>query len=177
VRRLRRGSVDLGPLEPCLPERLMTPTKRVDAAPRQVVEDLARLDAAVVPDGLLLVGRRHQRDNNSWMHNTPRLTKGRPRHQLLMHPDDLASRSIADGVVVRVASAVGSVEVEVRASDDMMQGVVSLPHGYGHRRDGVRLEHAVGLPGASMNDLTDPSVLDVSGNAVLSGVPVTVSPR
>ena len=175
VRRLRRGPVDLGPLEPCLPERLMTPTKRIDAAPRQVVEDLARLDAAVVPDGLLLVGRRHQRDNNSWMHNTPRLTKGRPRHQLLMHPDDLASRSIADGVVVRVESAVGAVEVEVQASDDMMPGVVSLPHGYGHRRDGVRLEHAAGLPGASMNDLTDPSVLDVSGNAVLSGVPVTVS--
>ena len=176
VRRLRRGPVDLGPLRPCLPERLQTKGGRVHAAPQQVLDDLARLDAApVATDGLVLVGRRHQRDNNSWMHNTPRLTKGRPRHQLLMHPEDLASRSIADGVVVRVESAVGAVEVEVQASDDMMPGVVSLPHGYGHRRDGVRLEHAAGLPGASMNDLTDPSVLDVSGNAVLSGVPVTVS--
>lgn len=177
VRRLRRGPVDLGPLQPCLPERLQTKDGRVHAAPQQVLDDLARLDAApVAADGLVLVGRRHQRDNNSWMHNTPRLTKGRPRHQLYMHPADLAERAIADGAVVRVASAVGTVEVEVRASDDMMPGVVSLPHGYGHRQPGVRLRRAVELPGASMNDLTDPSVLDVSGNAVLSGVPVTVTP-
>jgi anaerobic selenocysteine-containing dehydrogenase len=110
------------------------------------------------------------------MHNTPRLTKGRPRHQLYMHPADLAERAIADGAVVRVTSAVGTVEVEVQASDDMMPGVVSLPHGYGHRQPGVRMRRAVELPGASMNDLTDPSVLDASGNAVLSGVPVTVTP-
>jgi anaerobic selenocysteine-containing dehydrogenase len=177
VRRLRRGPVDLGPLRPCLPERLQTKDGRVHAAPQQVLDDLARLDAApVATDGLVLVGRRHQRDNNSWMHNTPRLTKGRPRHQLYMHPADLAERAIADGAVVRVASAVGTVEVEVRASDDMMPGVVSLPHGYGHRQPGVRMRRAVELPGASMNDLTDPSVLDASGNAVLSGVPVTVTP-
>ena len=177
VRRLRRGPVDLGPLRPCLPERLQTKDGRVHAAPQQVLDDLARLDAApVATDGLVLVGRRHQRDNNSWMHNTPRLTKGRPRHQLYMHPTDLAERAIADGAVVRVASAVGTVEVEVRASDDMMPGVVSLPHGYGHRQPGVRMRRAVELPGASMNDLTDPSVLDASGNAVLSGVPVTVTP-
>jgi anaerobic selenocysteine-containing dehydrogenase len=177
VARLRKGPVDLGPLEPCLPERLMTPGHRVVAAPRQVLDDLDRLDAVPAhTGGLLLIGRRHQRDNNSWMHNAPRLTKGRARHQLLMHPDDLAERGILDGTVVRVASAVGEVDVEVQASTDMMPGVVSLPHGYGHRQRGVRLAHAVGLPGASMNDLTDPSVLDVSGNAVLSGVPVTVSP-
>ncbi len=177
VRKLRSGPVDLGPLEPCLPERLMTPGKRVVAAPQQVLDDLARLEQHSPPaDGLLLVGRRHQRDNNSWMHNTARLTKGRARHQLFMHPDDLACRGIADGAVVRVASAVGAVEVEVQASEDMMPGVVSLPHGYGHRRPGVRLARAVELPGVSMNDLTDPSVLDVSGNAVLSGVPVTVTP-
>ena len=177
VRRLRRGPVDLGALEPCLPERLMTSGQRVQAAPAAVLDDLARLDAAPVHvDGLLLVGRRHQRDNNSWMHNSTRLTKGRARHQLYMHPDDLAARGIADGSVVRVESAVGSVEVEVAATTDMMPGVVSLPHGYGHRRDGVRLRHAVTLPGASMNDLTDPAVLDVSGNAVLSGVPVSVTP-
>jgi anaerobic selenocysteine-containing dehydrogenase len=177
VRRLRRGPVDLGPLRPCLPERLQTKGGRVHAAPQQVLDDLARLDAAPVSaDGLVLVGRRHQRDNNSWMHNTPRLTKGRPRHQLYMHPADLAERAIADGAVVRVTSAVGTVEVEVQASDDMMPGVVSLPHGYGHRHPGVRMRRAVELPGASMNDLTDPSVLDASGNAVLSGVPVTVTP-
>jgi anaerobic selenocysteine-containing dehydrogenase len=178
VKRLSAGPVDLGALEPCLPERLMTSTKRVVAAPSPVLEDLARLDAAPVhAGGLLLVGRRHQRDNNSWMHNSPRLTKGRPRHQLYMHPADMVSRDLADGSVVRVASAVGEVEVEVQASEDMMPGVVSLPHGYGHRQRGVRLREAVELPGASMNDLTDPAVLDVSGNAVLSGVPVTVTSR
>lgn len=177
VRRLRRGPVDLGPLEPCLPGRLQTEDGRIHAAPSRVLDDVARLDAATIaPEGLLLVGRRHQRDNNSWMHNTPRLTKGKARHQLYMHPADLAERAIADGSLVRVASAVGSVEVEVQASDDMMPGVVSLPHGYGHRRPGVRMRQAVELPGASMNDLTDPAVLDASGNAVLSGVPVTVTP-
>ena len=158
VRRLRRGPVDLGPLQPCLPERLQTEDRRIHAAPQQVLDDVARLDAVTIaPEGLLLVGRRHQRDNNSWMHNTPRLTKGKARHQLYMHPADLAERAITDGSLVRVASAVGTVEVEVQASDDMMPGVVSLPHGYGHRRPGVRMRQAVELPGASMNDLTDPA--------------------
>jgi anaerobic selenocysteine-containing dehydrogenase len=105
-----------------------------------------------------------------------RLTKGRPRHQLLMHPDDLAVRGIPDGATVAVTSRVGKVEVEVAATDEMMRGVVSLPHGYGHRQPGVRLRYAVDLPGVSMNDLTDPERLDASGNAVLNGVPVTVEP-
>ena len=109
------------------------------------------------------------------MHNSERLTRGRPRHQLLMHPDDLGARGIDDGATVTVTSRVGSVQVEVAASDTMMRGVVSLPHGYGHRRDGVRLRNAVEVPGVSINDLTDPARLDVSGNAVLNGTPVTVS--
>ena len=145
--------------------------------------DLPRLLAAVEGaaaadrDQLLLIGRRHQRDDNSWLHNTRRLTSGRPRHALLAHPDDLAVRGVRDGELVRVRSAVGEVEVEVAATEDVMRGVVSLPHGYGHRRDGVRLREATRLPGASVNDLTDPSVVDeASGNAVLNGVPVTVEP-
>jgi anaerobic selenocysteine-containing dehydrogenase len=109
------------------------------------------------------------------MHNSVRLTKGRPRHQLLMHPDDLADRGLADGATVAVSSRVGAVEVEVSATDDMMRGVVCLPHGYGHRREGVRLSQASDLPGVSINDLTDPELLDVSGNAALNGVPVKVS--
>jgi anaerobic selenocysteine-containing dehydrogenase len=92
-----------------------------------------------------------------------------------MHPDDLAERGIADGGVVEVSSRVGAVDVEVLATDDIMRGVVSLPHGYGHRREGVRLAQAVDLPGVSINDLTDPELLDVSGNAALNGVPVQVS--
>jgi anaerobic selenocysteine-containing dehydrogenase len=178
MRRLRAQpeGVDLGPLRPGqLPRRL--PRPRIDAAPALVLADLERLAGVPLPEagGLVLIGRRHQRDCNSWMHNTTRLTRGRPRHQLLMHPDDLGARGLTDGARVAVSSRVGTVEVEVLATEDMMRGVVSLPHGYGHRREGVRLEQAVDLPGVSLNDLTDPELLDVSGNAAFNGVPVEVS--
>jgi anaerobic selenocysteine-containing dehydrogenase len=167
-------------LQSVLPGRLKTKDRRVHAAPPLILDDLARLDAAPVgpADGeLLLIGRRHQRDCNSWMHNTERLTKGRARHHLLMHPEDLAERGIADGTTVAVTSRVGTVHAEVQSTDDVMRGVVSLPHGYGHQREGVRLSRASQVPGPSINDLTDPAVLDVaSGNAVLNGVPVTVTP-
>ena len=133
--------------------------------------------AAPAGDQLVLIGRRHQQDCNSWMHNSARLTKGRPRHQLLMNPADLADRSIPDGSRVRVTSRTGSVEVEVAASDDLMPGVVSLPHGYGHAREGVLMSRSREVPGVSVNDLTDPELLDVSGNAALNGVPVTVTGR
>ncbi len=182
ISQLRKNpaGVDLGPLQAGrLPERLFTKSKRVDAAPELVLADLARLDQVEIAprDGeLVLIGRRHQRDNNSWMHNTERLTRGKPRHQLLMHPDDLAARGITDGNRVTVTSGVGSVEVEVRADDDMMPGVVSLPHGYGHQVDGTGMSRAAKVPGVSINDLTDPQRLDVSGNAALNGVPVDVSP-
>ena len=182
LRRLRRQpeGVDLGPLRSVLPGRLKTKDRRVHAAPPLILDDLARLDAAPVgpADGeLLLIGRRHQRDCNSWMHNTERLTTGRARHHLLMHPEDLAERGIPDGTTVAVTSRVGTVHAEVQSTDDVMRGVVSLPHGYGHQREGVRLSRASQVPGPSINDLTDPAVLDVaSGNAVLNGVPVTVTP-
>ena len=179
VRALRRagGGVDLGPLQPSMPERLQTRDRRIDLAPGLVTTDLARVADALVepgPDELLLIGRRHQRDCNSWMHNTRRLTKGRPRHHLLMHPADLADRDLVDGSTVQVSSRVGSVQVEVRATDEMMPGVVSLPHGYGHAQSpGTRLAREVA--GASINDLTDPERLDVSGNAAFSAVPVRVT--
>ena len=175
--RSRPEGIDLGPLRPgLLPARLQTRDHRIDLAPRLVLDDLARLVAAPAPaDGeLLLIGRRHQQDCNSWMHNAERLTRGRPRHHLLMHPDDLAARSLTDGALVRVSSRVGTVEVEVASTEDMMPGVVSLPHGYGHARNpGMR--RAAEVPGVSINDLTDPERLDVSGNAALSGVPVSVT--
>ena len=170
--------VDIGPLQAgLLPGRLFTKDKRIKALPALVADDLSRLRAQELPTGdeLLLIGRRHQRDCNSWMHNTDRLTKGKPRHHLLMHPADLDARGLADGAVVTVTSRVGKVEVEVRATEDMMPGVVSLPHGYGHQREGVRLGIATGVAGVSINDLTDPERMDVSGNAALSGVPVTVT--
>ena len=129
------------------------------------------------PDELLLIGRRHQRDNNSWLHNSARLTRGRPRHQLLIHPDDARDRSIEDGALVTVTSEAGKVEIDVAFSADMMPGVVSLPHGYGHGGPGVRLGVATRLPGVSVNDLTDPDrVESLAANAVLHGVPVRVAP-
>jgi anaerobic selenocysteine-containing dehydrogenase len=168
--------VDLGPLRPTLPGRLMTHDKRIDLAPAVLVADLDRLRPAMaeLSDELVLIGRRHQQDCNSWMHNYERLTRGRARHQLLMHPDDLAARGLTEGALVTVTSRVGSVSVEVAAADDMMPGVVSLPHGYGHQVDGTRLENAAKVTGVSINDLTDPERLDLSGNAALSGVPVQV---
>ena len=176
------AGADRGALKPRLPERLATADHRIDLAMPLVIESLPGLLAELsagsgLADGeLLLIGRRHQRDNNSWLHNSARLTRGRPRHALLAHPDDLAARGIRDGDTVVVRSAAGEVEVEAAATDDVMPGVVSLPHGYGHRRDGVRLRHAEQLPGVSMNDLTDPAVVEgLSGNAVLNGVPVTVA--
>jgi anaerobic selenocysteine-containing dehydrogenase len=175
--RAHPEGIDLGPLRAGrLPEALHTPDKRIRLAPALVLDDLARLDDVRPDPGdrLLLIGRRHQQDCNSWMHNSGRLTKGRPRHQLLAHPSDLAARGLADGDRIKVSSRVGSVVTEVVATEDMMPGVVSLPHGYGHQGDGVLMAHASTVSGVSINDLTDPELLDVSGNAALSGVPVTI---
>lgn len=177
--------IDLGPLRPTMPGRLQTKDKLIHLAPDLVLADLTRLrdtlrpgTAPEPPRGtgeLVLIGRRHQRDNNSWMHNSPRLTRGQARHQLLMNPDDLADRGLTDGTRVRITSRVGEVITEVRATDDLMRGVVSLPHGYGHAARGMRMGNASRVRGVSINDLTDPERLDVSGNAALSGVPVTVT--
>ncbi|HEY0913619.1 MAG TPA: molybdopterin oxidoreductase family protein [Solimonas sp.] len=175
--------VDLGPLRPALPQRLHGKSKRIAAAPAAVLADLQRFErelmsqeaAAPRPGELWLIGRRHVRSNNSWMHNSQRLVKGKPRHQLFMHPQDLAARGLADGEMVRVSSRVGSVDVEMQATEDIMPGVVSLPHGWGHARPGVKLRIAQAQAGQSANDLTDDQALDaLSGNAALNGIPVTV---
>ncbi|HGP4173605.1 TPA: molybdopterin oxidoreductase family protein [Pseudomonas aeruginosa] len=169
--------IDLGLLRPNLAPRLKTADQRIQAAPPLFVDDLQRFAAQPLPasDQLLLIGRRHVRSNNSWMHNYHRLVKGKPRHQLLMHPRDLEGRGLVDGQRVRVRSRVGSVEVEVAASSEMMPGVVSLPHGWGHARPGVQLAIARAQAGVSANDLTDERHLDLlSGNAALNGLPVEV---
>mgnify|MGYP003583222973 FL=1 len=169
--------IDLGPLQPNLAARLKTESRTIEAAPAALLADLQRFTAQQPPSAaqLLLIGRRHVRSNNSWMHNFHRLVKGKPRHQLLMHPQDLAGRQLQDGQRVRVTSRVGTIEVEVMASTDMMPGVVSLPHGFGHARPGVLLDIASAQGGASANDLTDERLIDeLSGNAVLNGVPVEV---
>ncbi|WP_137886745.1 molybdopterin oxidoreductase family protein [Pseudomonas sp. 2FE] len=169
--------IDLGALKPNLAGRLKTPGQQIQAAPALLLSDLPRFAADPVPKAgeLVLIGRRHVRSNNSWMHNYHRLVKGKPRHQLLMNPEDLDKRGLADGQLVRVRSRVGAIEVEVAVSEEMMPGVVSLPHGWGHKRPGVQMAIASAQPGASANDLTDERQLDaLSGNAALNGVPVEV---
>lgn len=169
--------IDLGPLEPCLPERLKTPTRRIELAPGPFLDDVQRLREGLAkgePDRrLLLIGRRNLRGNNSWMHNFPRLMGGKERCTLLLHPDDAHRLEISSGDRVMVTSRTGRVDVQAEISDEVMPGVVSLPHGWGHDRPGTRLECAAGHPGASANDLTDDLVVDPTcGNAVLNGVPV-----
>ncbi|MFY1827656.1 molybdopterin oxidoreductase family protein [Myxococcus fulvus] len=177
--------VDLGALEPCLPERLQTKDRRVHLAPPLLVADVQRL-AQTFPEGaapdaregeLLLIGRRHLRDNNSWMHNVPGLLKGKPRCTLMVHPEDASRLGLADGVDATVTSRVGEVTVPVAVTDEVMPGVVSLPHGYGHRRQGTKLRVATEHAGISQNDLTDDHAVDaVSGNAAFNGTPVRVRP-
>ncbi|NOK14392.1 molybdopterin oxidoreductase family protein [Corallococcus exercitus] len=175
--------IDLGPLKPSLPGRLRNRSKRIQLAPELLVADVARLRAAFPDDAgpregeMLLIGRRHLRDNNSWMHNVPGLVKGRPRCTLMIHPDDASRLGLAEGGSATVRSRVGEVTVPVAVTADVMPGVVSLPHGYGHQRPGIRQQVASAHAGASINDLTDDQALDVvSGNAAFSGTPVQVRP-
>jgi anaerobic selenocysteine-containing dehydrogenase len=169
--------VDLGALESRLPELLRTRRRRIILAPGIYVEDLERLRAqrSRNRDGLVLIGRRHLRSCNSWMHNSYRLVKGKPRCTLLIHPDDAAARGIGDGDQVEIASRVGHVVAPAQLSDEMMPGVVSLPHGWGHHRDDIELSVAREHPGVSLNDVTDEGFFDrLSGNSGFSGVAVVV---
>jgi anaerobic selenocysteine-containing dehydrogenase len=169
--------VDLGPLAPCLPGRLHTPGRRIRLAPPLYLADVPRLEAGLAgePHALVLIGRRQLRSNNSWMHNSARLVKGPVACTLLMHPEDARQRGLTDGERVRVRSRAGEVEVPLSVSDEMAPGVVSLPHGWGHGRDGTQLRVARAHAGASLNDLTDEQRVDVlSGTAAFSGVPVEV---
>ena len=172
--------IDLGPLQPNLLTRLKTASQKIEVAQPIMFDDLQRFAAelqqpAADDNQLLLIGRRHVRSNNSWMHNYQRLVKGKPRDQLLMHPDDLARRGLQDGQQVLVSSRVGEVRVTVSASDEMRAGVVSLPHGWGHNRPGIGQDVAQAHAGESANDLTDERFLDpVTGNVALNGVTVDV---
>jgi len=171
--------LDLGPLEPSLLRRLQTEDGKIQCAPPLLVVELDRLvtqSREPLDGSLRLIGRRHVRSNNSWMHNAPRLVKGKPRHHLLVHPDDLAARGIADGALVEVTSRVGAIRVEARGDAAMMPGVACLPHGFGHGREGTRLARANAVEGASYNDLSDPLALDAaSGNAAFNGLAITIA--
>jgi anaerobic selenocysteine-containing dehydrogenase len=125
----------------------------------------------------LLIGRRQLRSNNSWLHNSARMMKGRDRCTLRMHPDDARARGLNDGARVRLSSRAGSIEAPLELSDEMMPGVVCMPHGFGHDRPGVRLAVASAHAGASMNDVVDEQLHDgLTGTAALNAVPVEVQP-
>ncbi|GGR78476.1 dehydrogenase [Streptomyces humidus] len=170
--------IDLGPLRPRLPQPLKTRSGRIELLPQPIVDDLPRLREGMRrrTDGLVLVGRRHLRSNNSWMHNVPALTGGTNRCTLHIHPEDAERLGVRDGAPVRVKGAGGEVTAPAEVTDSVRRGVVSLPHGWGHDRPGTRLNHAAADPGVNVNQLLDGSLLDpLSGNAVLNGVPVDVA--
>jgi anaerobic selenocysteine-containing dehydrogenase len=184
LRKLKNAvhGIDLGPLKSCLPGRLQTADKRIQLAPEALVNDVARVKtrffdtASAHSNGhLLLIGRRQLRSNNSWMHNSERLVKGKPQCTILMHPSDAAYRQLSKGQNVVVRSRVGSVVLPIEISDEMMPGVVSIPHGWGHGRVGNQLEVAQQHAGESINDLTDHQTVDaLCGTAAFNGTVVTV---
>jgi anaerobic selenocysteine-containing dehydrogenase len=192
LRKLKAAphGIDLGPLGSCLPGRLRTADKRIELAPDVLVKDVERVKAKLLDDAsllgvppsgggrLLLIGRRQLRSNNSWMHNSQRLVKGQPgksRCTILMHPTDAAQRQLTSGQKVLVRSRVGSVLVPIEISEEMMAGVVSIPHGWGHDRLGIQLEVARQHAGESINDVTDDLRIDaLCGTAAFNGTWVAV---
>ena len=176
------SGMDFGaPVAGRLPARLKTPDHMIDCAPADFLADLPRLRATLgtrAPDNRLhLIGRRHVRSNNSWLHNSPRLVKGAERCTLMIHPDDARARNLGPGARAEVASRAGTIVIPVELTEDMMQGTVSIPHGWGHGLAGVAMATAQAHAGVSVNDLTDETALDpLSGNAAFSGVLVEVRP-
>ncbi len=171
--------LDLGPLEQRLPDRLYTRGKRIKLVPEIYVSEMARLLASAGSnghsDGLVLIGRRHVRSNNSWMHNSTRLVKGKSRCTLMINPEDALSRGLEDGADAVVSSRVGEVRLPVEITDAVMPGVVSIPHGWGHDREGTGWNTARAHAGVSANDITDEQFLDgLTGTAAFNGVPVEV---
>jgi anaerobic selenocysteine-containing dehydrogenase len=188
LRKVRKAvhGIDLGPLTPCLPARLRTADKQIDLAPEVLVNDVERVKTKFFNEAepafnghLLLIGRRQLRSNNSWMHNSERLVKGnpaKPQCSILMHPTDAANRDLLPGQKVVVRSRVGSIVLPVEVSEEIMPGVVSIPHGWGHDRDGNQQAVARQHAGASINDLTDEQNIDaLCGTAAFNGTAVTVA--
>jgi anaerobic selenocysteine-containing dehydrogenase len=180
LRRTPHGR-DLGPLEPGRIAQIIAGAGRtIDLAPvdfvREARERLIACDDSDTNGQLQLIGRRQLRSNNSWMHNSHRLVKGKPRCTLLIHPDDAMTRGLANGDAAHVESKAGALTVPVEVTDAVLPGVVSLPHGWGHDREGTRLTVARQSPGASVNDVTSEFEVDtLSGTAAFNGVAVHVS--
>lgn len=184
LRKLKEAvhGIDLGPLSPCLPGRLRTSDKCIELAPEVLVKDVERVKAKLLDNAplhsngdLLLIGRRQLRSNNSWMHNSQRLVRGKPQCTILMHPTDAAERDLKPAQKVSVRSRVGCIVLPVEISEEMMPGVVSIPHGWGHDRPGVQLEVAQRHASESINDVTDNLTIDaLCGTAAFNGTWVSV---
>ena len=168
--------IDLGSLKKMLPHALKHKDKQIHLNVDFYQADLERVQAMMQDydsKQILLIGRRHVRSNNSWLHNSYRLVKGKPRCTLMLHPETAKEYGIEDGQNVRVTSRVGSVMIVAEVTDELMPGVVSIPHGWGHGRKGVKQKIAQAHAGVSVNDLTDDTLIDqLSGNAAVNGVPV-----
>ena len=170
--------VDLGPLQPRVPGVLRTASGNVELAPAPILADLGRLSDSLVRsrESLVLIGRRHLRSNNSWMHNLPHLVRGKPRCTMHVSPADAARLGLTDGADARVSSRAGSLTVPVEVTDSIMDGVISIPHGWGHDAAGIQMEVAEANSGVNSNLLSDENLVDaLSGNAVLNGIPVEVA--
>jgi anaerobic selenocysteine-containing dehydrogenase len=169
--------IDLGPLQPRIPEVLKTRSGRIELAPEPLIADAARLQGSLGrgDDGFVLIGRRHLRSNNSWMHNLPALAGGTNRCTLQIHPDDAAELGLTDNAAIKGPG--GDLVAPVELAPGMRRGVVSLPHGWGHDRGGIRQGVAADHPGVNVNQLNDGCQLDpLSGTAVLNGIPVDIAP-
>ncbi|MGZ3418198.1 MAG: molybdopterin-dependent oxidoreductase [Polyangiales bacterium] len=170
--------LDLGPLRARFPEMLRTRGKKVDVAPKELLAELPGLRAwleAHRKQELVLIGRRHLRSNNSWLHNSARLVKGRSRCTMQIHPRDAEARDLHDGAMAEVETDAGRISIAVEITEDVMPGVVSIPHGFGHDRAGTRTAVATAHAGVSVNDITDDRAIDaLSGNAAFSGLAVRV---
>jgi anaerobic selenocysteine-containing dehydrogenase len=175
--------IDLGPLKKSFPERLYTNDKKIHLYPEILESDIPRLKTKFKEQinvsqskfPYLLIGRRHLRNNNSWMHNLPKLMTGKPRCTMMMHPDDAIHLGITNNEEVIVESKVGQLKIPVEITDELMKGVVSIPHGFGHNRSGTSQTIATQFSGVSINDLTDDQIIDeFSGNAAFSGIQVKI---
>ncbi|MEH6343659.1 MAG: molybdopterin oxidoreductase family protein [Bermanella sp.] len=183
VKKLKKNphGIDLGPLTSMLPKAIKHKDKKIHLNMDFYKSDLERVEqkfnlaSPKLEEDILLIGRRHVRSNNSWLHNSQRLVKGKSRCTLMLHPELAQQQSIKDGDLVKVTSRVGSIEIEAEVTDELMPGVVSIPHGWGHNRKGIRQAIAQKHAGVSVNDLTDESLIDtLSGNAAVNGVPVVL---
>jgi anaerobic selenocysteine-containing dehydrogenase len=171
--------IDLGALRPRIPNALRTRSGKIELVPSKIAADLGRLREALdeSPPEMMLIGRRQLKSNNSWMHNVPTMLGGSNRCTMMVNPKDAERLGLVEGALAQISSRAGEIEAPVEVTDELMPGVVSIPHGWGHNVGGSRLSVASGDAGVSANDITDEQVVDpLSGNAVLNAVPVEVRP-